>query len=151
MNHCVLMAEIVKAPQLRYTSDSQTPIAEFIIQFPGLRSDDAPSQIKAVGWGNLAQEIQEGYKEGDRVVLEGRLKMDSFDRPEGFKEKRVELTVRRIYGLSALQSLTLDTAAAAPTASISTHSAPAAAPAATPAPKADSSPAEATDYDEIPF
>ncbi|MBE9078377.1 single-stranded DNA-binding protein [Romeria aff. gracilis LEGE 07310] len=148
MNHCVLMAEIVKAPQLRYTSDSQTPIAEFIIQFPGLRSDDPPSQLKAIGWGNLAQEIQEGYKEGDRVVLEGRLKMDSVDRPEGFKEKRAELTVRRIYGLSALQSLTLDTAAAAPTASISTQAAPAAAQ--TPVP-ATSSPAEATDYDEIPF
>lgn len=146
MNHCVLMAEIVKAPQLRYTSDSQTPITEFIVQFPGLRSDDAPSQIKAVGWGNLAQEIQEGYKAGDRVVLEGRLKMDTFDRPEGFKEKRAELTVRRIYGLSALQSLPLDSAAAIPLTPTETDTAPAAS-----ASTASRGGAEATDYDEIPF
>lgn len=61
MNNCILMAEIIQAPQLRYTSDSQTAVAEFVVQFPGLRPDDGPSQMKVVGWGNLAQEIQAQY------------------------------------------------------------------------------------------
>jgi single-stranded DNA-binding protein len=99
MNSCILLAEIVQDPQLRYTSDNQTPIAELRIQFPGLRPEDPPTKLKAVGWGNLAQEIQANYHEGDRVILEGRLSMNTVERPEGFKEKQAELTIQKIYTL----------------------------------------------------
>ena len=45
MNHCILMAEIVETPQLRYTSDNQTPIAEFKVKIAGLRPDDSCGNI----------------------------------------------------------------------------------------------------------
>ena len=96
MNNCLLMAEIVQAPQLRYTSDNQTPVAEFVVQFPGLREGDPSSQMKVVGWGNLAQDIQAQYQAGQRVMIEGRLAMNVVERSEGFKEKQVEMTVQRI-------------------------------------------------------
>ncbi|HEY9737234.1 MAG TPA: single-stranded DNA-binding protein, partial [Trichocoleus sp.] len=115
MNSCILMADIIQAPQLRYTSDNQTPVAEFVVQFPGARPEDAPSQLKVVGWGNLAQEIQESYHEGDRVLLEGRLGMNTVERPEGFKEKRAEMTVQRIHRLSALGALVMPPGAPSPT------------------------------------
>jgi len=99
MNSCTLFAEIVQAPQLRYTQDNQMALAEMVVQFSGLRNDDPPSTLKVVGWGNLAQEIQENYHEGDRVVIEGRLSMNRLDRPEGFKETKAELTIQRIYRL----------------------------------------------------
>jgi len=35
MNSCILMAEIVQEPQLRYTPD-QTGLAEMLVQFSGL-------------------------------------------------------------------------------------------------------------------
>jgi len=58
------MAEIVQEPQLRYTPD-QTGLAEMLVQFPGLKST---SDIKS-GWlGNLAQEIQQQYHQGDRIL-----------------------------------------------------------------------------------
>ena len=153
MNNCVLMAEIVQAPQLRYTSDTQTPIAEFVVQFPGLRPDDAPGQIKVTGWGNLAQEIQSQYKVNDRVLLEGRLSMNTMERPEGFKEKRAEMTVQRIHGISALQSEPL----AAPVmdtgmggmAAASSPPAAAAAPLSAPATAAPEP--TVPNYDDIPF
>jgi single-strand DNA-binding protein len=115
MNSCILMAEIIQAPQLRYTSDNQTPIAEMLVQFPGLRDEDPPATLKVVGWGNLAQDIQEQYHEGDRVVIEGRLGMNTIDRPEGFKEKRAELTVQKIHRLDGATLTThSDTAPATP-------------------------------------
>ena len=95
------MAEIIQDPQLRYTPDNQIPIAEMLVQFPGSRPEDPPATLKVVGWGNLAQEIQERYHQGDRVVIEGRLNMNTIDRPEGFKEKRAELTAQRIHSLGA--------------------------------------------------
>lgn len=144
MNHCILMAEIVEVPQLRYTSDNQTPIAEFKVKIAGLRPDDSPSQFKAVGWGNLAQTIQEtSYGPGDRVVIEGRLTMKTIDRPEGFREKQAEITVQRLHRITDLQSMMM--ADAPPIAEGSRPAAP-----SSPAPT--NQPAAPTpDYDEIPF
>ena len=99
MNSCVLMAEIIKDPELRYTSDNQTAITEMLVQFPGMRTEDPPATLKVVGWNNLAQEIQEQYHLGDRIVIEGRLHMNTIERPEGFKEKRAEFVASRIYKL----------------------------------------------------
>ncbi|MEM8805831.1 MAG: single-stranded DNA-binding protein [Cyanobacteria bacterium P01_G01_bin.38] len=155
MNHCILMAEIVQAPQLRYTSDNQTPVTEFVIQIPGLRPEDASAQLKAVGWGNLAQDIQSTYKPGDRIVIEGRLNIKTIERPEGFKEKQAEMTVQRIHSLSELQTATLAAAAVTATATPATEPGAAAPAAAAPAhqapPAATSQPTAEPDYDDIPF
>lgn len=141
------MAEITKAPQLRYTQDGQTAISEMWVQFPALRSGDPMSTIKVTGWGNLAQQIQEQFQEGDQVIIEGRLGMNTIDRPEGFKEKQAELTASRIHTTDMSIS-----ASAAPAAAPARPAAPAAAtPAAIPAPPAPA-PAEAEpNYDDIPF
>ena len=99
MNSCILMAQIIQDPELRYTSDNQTPLAQMLVQFPGSRAEDPPTTLKVVGWGNFATEIKENYSTGDRIIIEGRLGMNTIDRPEGFKEKRAELTASRIYKL----------------------------------------------------
>ena len=104
MNSCILMARIVKTPELRYTQDNQLAVTQMLVEFAGQRSEDPPGTLKVVGWGNLASEIQQNYTEGDRVILQGRLQMNVFDRAEGFKEKRAELTVSHIYKISALDS-----------------------------------------------
>lgn len=99
MNSCILMVQIVQDPELRYTADSQLPIAQMLVQFPGLREDDPPTPLKVVGWGNFASEIKENYRAGDCAIVEGRLNMNTITRPEGFKEKRAELTAYRMYKL----------------------------------------------------
>lgn len=99
MNSCILMAQIIQDPELRYTSENQTPIAQMLVQFPALRAEDPPTTLKVVGWGNFATEIKENYVAGDRVIIEGRLNMNTIERPEGFKEKRAELTASRIHKL----------------------------------------------------
>ncbi len=117
MNSCVLMAEIVEAPQLRYTNnDAMLAFAEMWVQFPGLRADDPPASLRVVGWGNLAQDIQQNYQKGDRVIIEGRLGMNTVPK-DGYKEKRAELTVQKIHSLGAGVSLNTSsstTATAAP-------------------------------------
>lgn len=96
MNSCVLMAEIIQEPQLRYTSDNLA-VTEMLVQFPNSqRPEDPPATLKVVGWGNLATEIQQNYHQGDRVIIAGRLGMHTVERQEGFKEKRAELTVQQI-------------------------------------------------------
>ncbi|MEM1367442.1 MAG: single-stranded DNA-binding protein [Cyanobacteria bacterium P01_H01_bin.15] len=112
MNSCVLMATVASAPELRYTQDNQTPVTHLLVELPGLRPDDPVSSLRLVGWGNLAQEIDQSFSPGDRVIVSGRLTMNTVDRPEGFKEKRAELTVSQIYAV--------DSATTAPESSSST-------------------------------
>ena len=97
MNHCVLEVEVVETPTLRYTQDNQTPIAEMTVRFDGLRPDDAPGQLKVVGWGNLAQDLQNRVQVGQRLVLEGRLRMNTVPRQDGMKEKRAEFILARLH------------------------------------------------------
>jgi single-stranded DNA-binding protein len=101
MNSCVLMAEIIQEPQLRYTSDNLA-ITEMLVQFPNSqRPEDQLVTLKVVGWGNMATEIQQNYHQGDRVILAGRLGMHTVERQEGFKEKRAELVVQQIQSVGS--------------------------------------------------
>ena len=105
MNSCVLMAEIVSEPQLRSTQDN-LDVAEMIVRFDGLREEDPPATIKVLGWGNLASDIKNHYNQGDRVVIEGRLSMNTIEMKEGYKEKRAELVASRIFALNGYSSAT---------------------------------------------
>jgi single-strand DNA-binding protein len=116
MNICILIAEIIQEPQLRYTADNQTAITEMVVQFESHRADDPPATLKAIAWGNRAQEIYNQYKVGDRLIFEGRLSIKSFERPEGFKEKRAELVISRVHPLGTISSNT--TPQSAPTQTV---------------------------------
>jgi single-strand DNA-binding protein len=94
------MAEIVQAPELRSTSDNQMEIAEMFVQFTNAKPENPPALIKVVGWNNLAREIKEKYRQGDRVIIEGRLEMNVTEKPEGYKEKRAQLVASRIHSFT---------------------------------------------------
>ena len=100
MNHCLLEVKVKKAPTIRYTQDNKTPIAEMEVLFEGLRSDDPPGEIKVVGWGNIAQDMQNRIQTGQTILIEGRLRMNTLPRQDGTKEKRAELTLSKLHLLS---------------------------------------------------
>lgn len=91
---------MLEAPQLRYTQDNQTPVAEMPVRMEGLRPDDPPGQLKVVGWGNLAQDLQNRVQVGQRLLLEGRLRMSTVTRQDGLKEKRAEFVLSRLHPLA---------------------------------------------------
>jgi len=39
--------------------------------------------------GEFAQEIQQQYHQGDRIIIEGRFEYEHGSRPEGFKERKL--------------------------------------------------------------
>jgi single-strand DNA-binding protein len=166
VNHCLLEAEVLEVPQLRYTQDNQTPVAELTVRIDGLRPDDPSGQLKVVGWGSLAQDIQNRLQVGQRLVLEGRMRMNTVPRPDGVKEKRAELILSRLHPLGAssasapapAQSPPAPARSAPPQAQARAAAAPTApspsAAVAAPAPIWDPSPLvprEGPDDDDIPF
>ena len=108
MNHCLIQAVINSAPQMRYTKENQTPIAEMIVNFKGLRSEDPTRELKILGWGNIAQEMIEELKEGQNIVIEGRLRMNSVTRKDGTKEKQPELTASKIHQIAPVEVIKSD-------------------------------------------
>ena len=101
VNHCLLEVVVLEAPQVRYTQDNQTPVAEMAVELEGLRPDDPPGQLKVVGWGNLAQDLQNRVQVGQRLMIEGRMRMNTVTRQDGVKEKRAEFTLSRLHPLGA--------------------------------------------------
>ncbi|CAK6697613.1 hypothetical protein BBFGKLBO_02289 [Synechococcus sp. CBW1107] len=122
----MLEVVVLEAPQVRYTQDNQTPVAEMAVELEGLRPDDPAGQLKVVGWGNLAQDLQNRVQVGQRLMIEGRLRMNTVSRPDGLKEKRAEFTLARLHPLAP--------AGAAAAAPMSQAMAPGSAPQAAGAP-----------------
>jgi len=100
MNHCLIQAKVKTEPQMRYTKENQTPIAEMVVEIKGLRGDDPLSELKVLGWGTIAQEMVDNLKESQGVVIEGRLRMNNLTRKDGTKEKQAELTASRIHHIT---------------------------------------------------
>ena len=144
MNHCVLEVEVVDAPTVRYTQDNQTPIGEMTVRFDALRDGDHPGELKVVGWGNLAQELQTKVQVGQRLMLEGRLRMNTVPRQDGMKEKRAEFTLARMHPIGASASTPT------PAAATSTAPAPSGGQAEPKAANWNAAPL-VPDTDEIPF
>lgn len=165
VNHCLLEVVVLEAPQVRYTQDNQTPVAEMAVQLDGLRPDDPPGQLKVVGWGNLAQDLQNRVQVGQRLMIEGRLRMSTMTRADGLKEKRAEFTLSRLHPLMAQGSSpapSMAPSAPSPTPKpagasareVSRPAGPAPRPAAGPPPTWNTAPLVpdlAEDDDEIPF
>ena len=105
MNHCVLEVLVKKAPTVRFTQDNKTPLAETEVEFDSLRAEDPPASIKVVGWGKLAEELQNKVQINSKLIIEGRLRMNTVSRQDGTKEKRAEFTLSRIHPFSSNPTL----------------------------------------------
>ena len=153
MNHCVLEVEVIDAPTVRYTQDNQTPIAEMGVRFDALREGDPPGELKVVGWGNLAQELQGKVQAGQRLLIEGRLRMNTMPRGDGMKEKRAEFTLARMHPIGAAATSTAATSGR-PSTPPAGRQATAAAPspaAKEPEPASWNAAPLVPDTDDIPF
>ena len=92
---------VKNAPTVRFTQDNKTPLAEIEVEFDSLRADDPPCKIKVVGWGKLAEELQNTVQVNSKLVIEGRLRMNTVPRQDGTKEKKAEFTLSRIHPFSS--------------------------------------------------
>jgi single-stranded DNA-binding protein len=103
MNSCILMAQIISEPELRSTQD-QTSVSTMMVEFESTKEGEDPGKVQVEGWGKLAEDIKSTYSAGDQIIIEGRLSMNLFEMPEGYKEKRAKLVASRIYPASPVST-----------------------------------------------
>ncbi|MEN9220524.1 MAG: single-stranded DNA-binding protein [Thermostichales cyanobacterium BF4_bins_65] len=98
MNSIILMGEILQKPELRYTPD-KLPVASLLVQFPSLRPEEPPYQIRVSVFGQQAQTAVETCQVGQQVLIEGQLHINTIER-DGRNEKRPEINARRLHLIS---------------------------------------------------
>ena len=136
---------VKKTPTVRFTPDNKTPLAEIEVEFDSLRADDPPCALKVVGWGKLAEELQNTVQVNSKLIIEGRLRMNTVPRQDGTKEKRAEFTLSRIHPITPNT-----TVSSIPSKTQSNLTSNSANPANNDGVKWDSSPL-IPDTDDIPF
>jgi len=96
MNSIVLMGEVANRPESRETQEGMAR-SNFILRYAAAKPEDPEYQVQVVAFGNAAAEVSEQLVPGDQVVVEGRLQMNSITRPDGTREKRAEVVLRRFH------------------------------------------------------
>lgn len=96
MNSAIISAIVITEPQVRYTSGTQKKLAEFFVEVPADNPSNPAWTMKVVCWNDRAIEIASGMGVNQPVLIEGRLELDTIERPEGFKEKKASLTAEKL-------------------------------------------------------
>jgi single-strand DNA-binding protein len=92
INQVILMGRLTRDPEQRTTTSGKT-IASFSIAVDRGGQDDAADFFEVTAWEKLGDLVIQYLGKGRRVLVQGRLRQDSWDDKEtGKKRSRVEVT-----------------------------------------------------------
>jgi len=92
INQVILMGRLTRDPEQRTTSTGKT-IASFSIAVDRGGQDDTADFFEITAWEKLGDLVIQYLSKGRRVLVQGRLRQDSWDdKDTGKKRSRVEVT-----------------------------------------------------------
>lgn len=92
INQVILMGRLVRDPEQRTTTTGKT-IANFSIAVDRGGQDDTADFFNVTAWEKLGDLVIQYLAKGRRVLVQGRLRQDSWDDKEtGKKQSRIEVT-----------------------------------------------------------
>lgn len=92
INQVILMGRLTRDPEQRTTGTGKN-IASFSIAVDRGGQDDQADFFEITAWEKLADLVMQYLQKGRRVLVQGRLRQDSWDDKEtGKKRSRVEVT-----------------------------------------------------------
>ena len=101
MNIVILMGRTTKEIDLRYTAQSFMPVARFTLAvdrpYKKQGEEKKTDFISCVAFGRLAENLEKYVRKGRRIVIEGRIQVDSFDRDDRSKGYSTSVIVERFH------------------------------------------------------
>jgi len=95
MNKVVLMGRLTKDPELRYTTNNNTPVCRFTLavdrRFVRQGEEGQADFLPIVAWSKLAEFCSNYLKKGTKVVMSGRIQTRSWDGEGGKKNYATEI------------------------------------------------------------
>lgn len=91
INQVILMGRLTRDPEQRTTTTGKT-IASFSIAVDRGGQDDVADFFNVTAWEKLGELVMQYLAKGRRVLVQGRLRQDSWDDKEtGKKQSRIEV------------------------------------------------------------
>jgi len=92
-NKVILMGNLTRDPELRYTP-SGSPVCEFGLAVnrsytSGGEKREETCFVDVTVWGKRGEVVSRYFSKGRPILVEGRLKYDSWESPEGRRSKLV--------------------------------------------------------------
>jgi single-strand DNA-binding protein len=92
INQVILMGRLTRDPEQRTTTSGKT-IASFSIAVDRGGDSDTADFFNITAWEKLGELVMQYLSKGRRVLVQGRLRQDSWDDKEtGKKQSRIEVT-----------------------------------------------------------
>ncbi len=107
LNTVFLIGRLTRDPE--YKLVGSTPLVNFslannrIYMQNGEKKEEV-SYFDCTAWGKLADVIRQYVNKGKQVAIEGRLKQESWDTPDGKKASKVRIVVNNIQLLGSSQA-----------------------------------------------
>ena len=122
-NKVVCMARLTRDPEMR-SIQSGTSVCEFGIAFDnGFGDNKKTCFITVTAWGKSAEFVNQYFKKGDGIMIDGRLEFDQWeDKNGGGKRSKHTITAERVTFPLSNKTMAGQTAAAGVGATNTTHS-----------------------------
>jgi single-strand DNA-binding protein len=122
INQVILMGRLTRDPEQRTTSGGKI-IANFSIAVDRGGQDDTADFFNITAWEKLGELVMQYLSKGRRVLVQGRLRQDTWDDKEtGKKQSRIEVTATDVTFLDGPAGENNGGSAAAPRADTSSKS-----------------------------
>ena len=111
INQVILLGRLTRDPEQRTTPSGRT-VVSFSIAVDRVGQDDQADFFDVTAWEKLGELVMQYLSKGRRVLVQGRLRQDSWDDKEtGKRRSRIEVTATDVTFLDAPSSDSANTAA----------------------------------------
>lgn len=107
-NKAVIGGNLTKDPELRFTSTGKA-VCEFTLAINRRRgTTDSVDFVSVTAWEDLAHIIADHKQKGDGVIVEGRVRYDAWEAPDGSKRSKVTVVAQNVQFMPAGSSMRLN-------------------------------------------
>ncbi|SMC91882.1 single-stranded DNA-binding protein [Sporomusa malonica] len=110
MNKVILVGRLAQDPEVRYTQSGKA-VASFTLavnRFGGGQGQNNADFVPVVAWEKLAETCGNNLTKGQRVLVEGRLQIRSYEANDGQKRRIAEVVAQTIEFLERKQASSSD-------------------------------------------
>lgn len=101
MNKAILMGRLTKDPELRYTSNTNTPVCSFTLavdrRFAKQGEERQADFLPVVSYGKLAEFCSKYFSKGRAMLVVGRIQTRTWDDAEGKRHYVTEIIADEAY------------------------------------------------------
>lgn len=113
LSKIVVSGKVVRAPEKRFTPNTNVAVTEFAISVESPPRPDGTSEstaVKVITWRDLAERCAQEIRKGDLVAVDGRIQINNYSTAEGARRREVEIDAVSVENLSIALSKSGQTA-----------------------------------------